>query len=158
MTSTSASFLITAYRDSVCAGDDIESHDRPFTAPPHASVPELICLATHACRLPSISGDKATWIVEAGGYGGKPIAVIAQQWEEPRLLVPDTTTVQSIFGEHKLTLFLKYLRHACGIGTKDGAHEHKLTLFFRYWCQANPDTVFNALMSNSPLPSPYDRT
>ena len=108
MTSTSASFLITADRDSVCAGDDIESHDRPFTVPLYASVPELIRLATNACRLPSISGGKATWIVEAGGYGGKPIAVIAQQWEEPRLLVPVTTTVQSIFDEHKLILFLKY--------------------------------------------------
>jgi hypothetical protein len=158
MTSTPASFLITAYRDSVCAGDDIESHDRPFTAPPHASISELIRLATNACGLPGISGDKATWIVKAGGRDGKPIAVVAQQWEEPRLLVPATTTVQSIFGEHKLILFLKYLRHACGIGIKDGAQEHKLTLFFRYWCQANPDTVFNALMSNSPLPSPYDRT
>ena len=158
MTSTPASFLITADRDSVCAGDDIESHDRPFTAPLYAPVPELIRLATNACGLPSISGDKATWIVKAGGSDGKPIAVVAQQWEEPRLLVPGTTTVQSIFGEHKLTLFLKYLRRACGIGTKNGAQQHKLTLFFRYWGQANPDLVFNALISNSPLPSPYDRT
>lgn len=134
MTSTPAALLITADRDSVCAGDDIESHDRPFTAPLYASVPELIRLATNACGLPGISGDKATWIVKAGGRDGKPIAVVAQQWEEPRLLVPGTTTVQRIFGEHKLILF------------------------FRYWCQANPDTVFNALMSNSPLPSPYDRT
>jgi hypothetical protein len=158
MTSTSASFLITAYRDSVCAGDDIESHDRPFTVPLYASMPELIRLATNACGLPSISGDKATWIVKAGGKDGTPIAVVAQQWEEPRLLLPGTTTVQIIFGEHKWVLFLKYLRHACGIGIKDGAQENKLTLFFRYWCQANPDAVFNALMSNSPLPSPYDRT
>ena len=134
MTSTSASFLITADRDSVCAGDDIESHDLPFTAPPHAPVSELIRLATNACGLPGISGDKATWIVKAGGRDGKPIAVVAQQWGEPRLLVPGTTTVQSIFGEHKLILF------------------------FMYWCQANPDTVSNALMSNSPLPSPYDQT
>jgi hypothetical protein len=97
-------------------------------------MPELIRLATNACGLPSISGDKATWIVKAGGRDGKPIAVVAQQWGEPRLLAPGTTTAQSIFGEHKLTLF------------------------FRYWCQANSDRVFNALISNSPLPSPYDRT
>jgi hypothetical protein len=75
-------------------------------------MPELIRLATNACGLPSISGDKATWIVKAGGRDGKPIAVVAQQWGEPRLLAPGTTTAQSIFGEHKLTLF------------------------FRYWCQA----------------------
>jgi len=124
----------------------------------YASVPELIRLATNASGLPSISGDNATWIVKVGGRDGKLIAVVTQQWEEPRLLVPGTTTVQSIFGEHKWVLFLKYLRHACGIGTKDGAKEHKLTLFFRYWCQANSDRVFNALISNSPLPSPYDRT
>ena len=134
MTSTPASFLIIADRDSVCAGDDIESHDRPCTAPLYASVPELIRLARNACGFPSISGGKATWIVKAGGSDGKPIAVVAQQWKEPRLLVPGTTNVQSTFGEHKLILF------------------------FRYWCQANPNTVFNALLSDSPLPSPYDQT
>ena len=78
ITSKPASFLITADRDSVCAGDDIESHDRPFTVPLYASVPELIRLATNAYGLPSISGDKATWIVKAGGRDGKPIEVVAQ--------------------------------------------------------------------------------
>lgn len=84
-----------------------------------------------ACTFPSISGGKATWIVEAGDYGGKPIAVVAQKLQDPRLFVPSTVTVESIFGEHNLKLF------------------------FKYWCQENPVEVFNALASNLPLPNPY---
>ncbi len=131
MTSTTESLFLTADRDSVCAGDDCESHERPFAASLGALMPELIQLATNACKLAGIAGGNATWIVEAGGYGGKPIAVIAQQWEEPRLLVPNSTTVESLFAHHK---------------TK---------LFFKYWCQANPDAVFNALATNTPLPNRY---
>lgn len=127
MTLTTTSLFLTADRDSVCAGDDCESHARPFVASLGALMPELIQLATSACRLAGIAGGNATWIVEAGGYGGKPIAVVAQQWEEPRLLVPEPTTVEDLFADHK---------------TK---------IFFKYWCQANPDAVFNALASNSPL-------
>jgi len=78
---------IKADRDSVCAGDDCESHDRIFAAPLHATVADLVDLATAVCPLASISGGLATWVVEAGGYGGRPLAVIAQQWPAPRWLV-----------------------------------------------------------------------
>lgn len=132
MNSTTATLFLTADRDSVCAGDDCELHERPFTAPLSAFVPELIKLASSACKLAGIAGGKATWIVEAGGRGGKPIAVVAQQWQQPRSLVPETTTVESIFANQK---------------TK---------LFFKYWGQANPDGVFNAHASKSPLPDRYE--
>jgi hypothetical protein len=99
---------ITVDRDSVCAGDDFESHERSFAAPLNASVPELIQLAINACVLAEIAGGNATWIVEAGGYDGKPIAVVAQQWKEPRLLVPETATAEGIFDGHKPKLFFKY--------------------------------------------------
>jgi hypothetical protein len=124
---------ITVDRDSVCAGDDFESHERSFAAPLNAPVPELIQLAINACVLAEIAGGNATWIVEAGGYDGKPIAVVAQQWKEPRLLVPETATAEGIF---------------------DG---HKPKLFFKYWSQANPDAVFDALASNRPLPNRYGK-
>jgi hypothetical protein len=131
MTSMTEPLFLTVDRDSVCAGDDCESHERSFAATLGSSVPELIKLATRACKLAGIAGGNATWIVEAGGYGGQPVAVVAQQWDEPRLLIPYATTVDSLF-----------------------AHQ-KTKLFFKYWCQANPEAVFNALASNSPLPSRY---
>ena len=92
---------------------------------------ELIHQAKKACELPGISGGKATWIVEAGGYDGMPIAVVAQQWDEARALIPSSTTVESLFASREKQLF------------------------FKYWCQADPETVFDALLSNSPLPSRY---
>ena len=131
MTSSQITFFITADRDSVCAGDDCGSHDRSFAAPLQASVPELIQLATNACRLAWIAGGNATWIVEVGGSGGKPVAVVAQQWTEARLLVPSSETVDSLF------------------------RKHKPTLFFKYWCQSNPEAVFNALVEKAPLPDRY---
>ncbi|PTT93189.1 hypothetical protein DBR42_00500 [Pelomonas sp. HMWF004] len=123
-----------ADRDSVCAGDDCESHLRPFTAPQTARVTELIRLATNACRLASIAGGQATWIVEAGGIGGQPIAVMAQQWAEPRLLVADTATVERVFTNLAPQLF------------------------FRYWCQADPDAVFSALAAGTALPDRHSST
>lgn len=131
MTTSQASLFITADRDSVCAGDDCDSHERTFSAPLQASIPELIQLANSACRLASVAGGSATWIVEAGGCGGTPIAVVAQQWDQPRLLVQGDETVESLF------------------------KEHKSKLFFKYWCQADPEAVFNALGANMPLPDRY---
>ena len=72
--------LFTADRDSVSAGDDCQPHEVAFAVPPHASVQELVRIALTACRLASIAGGQATWIVQAGGYGGPPLAVVAQQW------------------------------------------------------------------------------
>lgn len=129
MDTTTPSLLITADRDSVCAGDDCESHARSFHAPLHASVPALIELATRACPLASISGGEATWIVQAGGYDGTPIAVISQQWPAPRLHADADDTVQALF----------QLREP--------------QLFFRYWCQASPEAVFDALAAGTDLPT-----
>ena len=126
MNPSAATLLITADRDSVCAGDDCESHDHAFSVPPQATVAALIELATAACPLASISGGEATWIVQAGGYDGTPIAVIAQQWPAPRLLTDDTA-------EHLFATL-------------------EPRLHFRYWCQASPDAVFDALAAGTALP------
>ena len=126
MDATTPALPITADRDSVCASDDCESHERAFHAPLQASIETLIQLAADACPLASISGGEATWIVQAGGYGGRPIAVLAQQWPQPRLLTRGT--VQGLFA----------------------AVEPRL--HFRYWCQASPDAVFDALAAGTELP------
>ena len=124
-------FLCTADRDSVCAGDDCESHERPFAIAPEATVAEVIDAALGACALASISGGNATWIVRAGGYDGTPIAVVAQQWSAPRLLVSGTQTAGQLFSAREKAIF------------------------FRYWCQADPEAVHEALANGNPLPARY---
>jgi hypothetical protein len=132
MNSVTPTLLFTADRDSVCAGDDCESHERSFAVSRSALIQELIKMATSACPPADISGGKATWVVLAGGRrGGKPIAVLAQQWTQPRLLVLDTTTVESIFDSQDAKLF------------------------FKYWGQADPDGIFNDLASNNLPPDRY---
>ncbi|MFG6488660.1 hypothetical protein ACG04R_18390 [Roseateles sp. BYS78W] len=119
----------TADRDSVSAGDDCQLHEVAFAVPPQASVQELVRIALTACRLASIAGGQATWIVQAGGYGGSPLAVVAQQWAAPRFLAPAGETVERFFS-------------GC-----------EPRVFFRYWCQADPQTVFDALAAGTPLPA-----
>lgn len=109
----------------------IKSHERSFAIAPETTVIELIDAALEACTPASISGGRATWIVQAGGSGGRAVAVVAQQWDSPRLLVPDARTAAQLFSE----------------GEK--------AIFFRYWCQADPEAVYAALANGEPLPARY---
>ena len=126
-----ARVVVAVDRDSVAAGDDCESHAATVTVPATSSVSALLAAAEEACPLACIQGGRATWIVEAGGAGGTPIAVVAEQWREPKLLVSAATTVAALFA-----------------ATPRALH-------FRYWCQVDPDVVFAALRDGRPLPSPY---
>lgn len=70
-------------RDSVCAGDDGDApHAQRITLPDGLAFDELVREVLRAAKLPSISGDYATWSL----CSIVPIAVIAQQWTTPRLL------------------------------------------------------------------------
>ena len=70
-------------RESVAAGDDIDApHARTFALPPGASIDTALTTVMSARYLPSISGGMATWSVASG----IPLAVIAQQWQAPRML------------------------------------------------------------------------
>jgi len=60
-------------RDSVAAGDDIDSHARRFTFPCDLAIEEVIERLVESGYLPTVSGG-ATWSVTSG----VPIAVIAQ--------------------------------------------------------------------------------
>ena len=123
--------LISANRDSVCAGDDCESHEKQFEVSLQTPSTALVMLAERACNLAGIAGGNATGIVEVGGYNGKAIAVVAQQWLKPRMLVSESETAEHLFvGRDK-------------------------KIFFKYWCQANPEAVHEALTTGTPLPSRY---
>ncbi|MDB6079073.1 MAG: hypothetical protein JWO82_2820 [Akkermansiaceae bacterium] len=74
-------FRIT--RDSVCMGDDVDApHELVLevsAGDPEAMLREVI----RRYPLASIAGGKATWICEVGGA---EVAVVAQQWTEPRFI------------------------------------------------------------------------
>ena len=119
---------VSVDRDSVAAGDDTDSHAATADVSVSCNVTELVDAALRACRLASISGGNATWLVDAGGTC---IGVIAQQWSRPKFIVAEHTRVTDVFTG------------------KDKA------IYFRYWCQADPDAVFEAVRSGQPLPPRY---
>lgn len=119
---------IAVNRDSVAAGDDTESHAATAIVPVASNVMELVAAALRVCPLASISGDKATWLIDADATC---IGVIAQQWSRPKFVIPEHTCVTDVFA-----------------GKKPVLH-------FRYWCQADPDAVFAAVRDGQPLPPRY---
>lgn len=118
-------------RDSVCAGDDCESHEASFGTNPTDTIADFVRQALSANPLAAITSGRATWLIDTEGYGKGCIGVVAQQWTAPRFLLSESTTVAQLFGNRQPTLF------------------------FRYWCQSPPETVFQALRSGDPLPSRY---
>jgi hypothetical protein len=122
--SDGSSIQITVDRDSVCAGDDCVSHEARFTIAASSNVLELLAEAWSACPLASIAGGQATWLIDVAG-SDNCIGVIAQQWNQPNLLIPPETMVGDLFrGEEP-------------------------RLYFRYWCQASPDAVLGALQTRT---------
>jgi hypothetical protein len=69
-------------RDSVCAGDDIEAHDRLLDLPDAETLDALAANVLRAYELPRIQGGEATWCLASR----RPIAIVAQQWASPRMV------------------------------------------------------------------------
>ena len=68
-------------RDSVSAGDDVDApHPREIRLTGDVTVERLVREVVSAADLPRIAGGRATWCVSSG----VPLAVVAQQWSEPR--------------------------------------------------------------------------
>ena len=122
---------LVIWRDSVAAGDDADApHEWLLSATPDASVAEVVERITSARYLASISGGEATWILE----GDRPLAVVAQQWTEPRFLVDPALPVADLVNPSALP-----------------------HLQARYWCQVSPDLVLDCLRTGRPLPDKYSR-
>ncbi|MFZ6731044.1 hypothetical protein ACO0LG_03885 [Undibacterium sp. Ji42W] len=113
--------LIRIDRDSVHAGDDTVSHAENIAVPANTSLAALLEKIRMAKFLPSISGDKATWVIESSGSQIRAIGVLAQQWQEPRVTIDASVGVA---------------QHFAG---------QQPNLFFRYCCQIDPDTVYTQL-------------
>src|SRR4051794_27710482 len=106
-------------RDSVAAGDDSDApHGRTFSFPDALPIEEAIARIVAAPYLASIGGGRATWSV----VSGFPIAVVAQQWQEPRAV--SWRTIDSSELERK-----------------DGM----ICLHFNYHTQLDPEVVLEVL-------------
>jgi hypothetical protein len=118
-------------RDSVHAGDDIDSHAVALSVPSSTKIGEFLRLVRDTGFLPSIAGGEATWLVEHADSRPAYVAVLAQQSLDPKVTLAAGTTVADL--------------------APTGAPR----LHFRYWCQADPDVVFDCVRSGSPLPDKY---
>ena len=107
---------IVATRHDVHPADDPTQLE--FTVAEDAPPQDVIRRAADPDWLPSISGGKATWSVVSDG----PLAVVAQQWSEPRCLP---------FLEQRWRNALR----------RDGA----LRLHFNYHAQLSPEDVYRLL-------------
>lgn len=121
-----APLLVQVERSTVHASDDAPS--KQISVPAHTTLRALVALAIDDGSIPSISGGKATWIVESSGAGVgvgvggvagagtgvgagaslRPIAVFAQQWTDVKFLVPVGDSVASHFGQSPPRLHLHY--------------------------------------------------
>ena len=73
-------------RDSVAMGDDLDApHAQQRTFPDGLALREVVGAIVDGGYLARIAGGRATWVLRAGD-AAVAVAVVAQQWGEPRLL------------------------------------------------------------------------
>ena len=110
---------VYATRDSVAAGDDVDApHARVFSFPKSLTPLQVIGRIVADGYLAKIAGGKATW----SAVSGRPLAVIAQQWTEPRR-IPWSEPSFSDFEQ------------------QDGVYR----IHFNYHVQRDPEIVFETL-------------
>jgi hypothetical protein len=121
-------------RDSVCMGDDMESHEVKMEINESTKLCELILKIIEMRYLASIGGGKATWVLK---YNNELLAIIAQEWREPKYLVNKEKKIYNLIG-------------VC----------NKPEIYFEYILQENPDMVFeklsNAINKGMEIKGKYD--
>lgn len=118
-------------RDSVCMGDDCDApHRVSIQVPSESTLAQVLEIIQSRSYLAQIQGGRATWIVEAD----RPLAVMAEQWNTPKFLIAPETLIADC-------------------QTNGGSR----SLEFLYWCQVDPDRVFDCLKSGRPLPNQNGR-
>jgi hypothetical protein len=99
--------LLHLSRDSVTAGDDVESHDQDFEIDGRRALVLVIAAIARDGYLPSIQGGHATWVVRTTERG-RALAVLAQKWhswDRAELLVEPSIDMSRV-GD---TLHFEYL-------------------------------------------------
>lgn len=72
-------------RASVAVGDDVDApHERAWRFPDGFGLRDVLVRIVRDGYLPAIAGGQAAWVVRDSA--GDVLAVVAQQWREPRLV------------------------------------------------------------------------
>ena len=97
---------ISLNRESVCAGDDCDSHRIELEFNVKAKIHDLVYTIKKIHYLAPISGGKATWVLM---NHDKEIAVLAQQWENAKYFISDETLLSELTSkDNQIELFVKY--------------------------------------------------
>jgi hypothetical protein len=100
-------------RASVSMNDDINApHAKEFEAPEGISIERIIKNYISSGYLPLVAGGHATWSV----FSNIPIAIIAQEWLEPKMFFTPMKQLD--------------------------IQNDTIRLFVNYHAQTNPDTVY----------------
>ncbi|GAA3964281.1 hypothetical protein [Hymenobacter antarcticus] len=92
-------------RESVAMGDDDDApHHCEITVADDASLLAIIKVVLQSHYLASIAEGKATWTV----ISRIPIAIVAQQWAEPRMLTPVSSLSSLNFLGNVLSMHFDY--------------------------------------------------
>ncbi len=92
-------------RASVAMGDDVDApHPAEFTVPDTTSIATIIETVFRSNYLAAIAGGKATW----SAISTIPLAVLAQQWILPKLLLPIPPLSALDFSDNALALYFHY--------------------------------------------------
>ncbi|MFI6449702.1 hypothetical protein [Kitasatospora sp. NPDC050543] len=87
---------VTLTRSSVSMGDDTDApHEVVRELPDDMSLAELARWVRENRYLAQISGGRATWTMRCGA---EVVAVLAQQWEEPRYLADPAAPLSDFAG------------------------------------------------------------
>ncbi|WP_210518102.1 hypothetical protein [Hymenobacter terricola] len=96
---------VSLTRASVAMGDDADApHHFEMMMGDDASLPSIIKAILGSRYLASIAGGKATWTV----ISRIPVAVVAQQWAEPKMLTPVPTLSSLNFSDNVLSMHFDY--------------------------------------------------
>jgi hypothetical protein len=106
----SSEIIVELDRNSVCAGDDCESHKSSMRCYSNDTLKTVINAIAQRGYLAQIAGGKATWIVAIGDRKHhRPIAVVAQQWSEPRFIMdPNRTIGAFLSAEDSKGIYFEY--------------------------------------------------
>ncbi|MEN8652070.1 hypothetical protein ABCR94_15995 [Streptomyces sp. 21So2-11] len=109
-------------RESVSMGDDVNApHERQEEFPDALAIGEVIATVVADGYLPRIAGGCATWVLTTSGTVS--LAVVAQQWEKPRLLATGHGPLVSLADPDR----------------------GEVRWHFRYFTQEDPDAVYRRL-------------
>ncbi|MBL1319962.1 MAG: hypothetical protein COA63_002720 [Methylophaga sp.] len=109
-------------RDSIAMGDDVDaSHFHTIELPENVTIIEIVGAIINSNYLASIAGGKASWSL----VSNNPIAIIAQQWSQAKIL--------------------PQFNHSLGSLLKD-AGGYKCHI--NYHAQLDPDIVCSVMSSN----------